>query len=270
MNASASRYKLLTGVLAIALTASLGGLSLITPSNAAVPQPSYELITHVPFPTLPASASIKISSVTNPTLVIATSRLVALDNYGWWGITKVPAGAGSLCFLATGITQSASCVDPVISHEVWLSADGVPSLTRIQAAKNIKVHLATTNKTARFAVVTIDGVSTSQPFVKVGSTDFVATIPVPATTTKYQIKTQYTKSKKLYDDFIDVDGDASKLSEIYLNNGMDTIYSSVAARSNLVLIHYHRDDKIYKSWGIHVWYSNSFGGAMTPTTWIKA
>ena len=270
MNASASRYKLLTGVLAIALTASLGGLSLITPSNAAVPQPSYELITHVPVPTLPASASIKISSVTNPTLVIAKSRLVALDNYGWWGITKVPAGAGSLCFLATGFTQSASCADPVISHEVWLSAEGVPSLTRIQAAKNIKVHLATTNKTSRFAVVTIDGVSTSQPFVKVGSTDFVATIPVPATTTKYQIKTQYTKSKKLYDDFIGVDGDASKLSEIYLNNGMDTIYSSVAARSNLVLIHYHRDDKIYKSWGIHVWYSNSSGGAFVPTNWAKA
>jgi glycosidase len=270
MNASASRYKLLTGVLGLALTASLGGLSLITPSNAAVTQPSYELITHVPVPTLPASASIKISSATSPTSVIATSRLVALDNYGWWGITKVPAGAGSLCFLATGITQSATCVDPVISHEVWLDADGVPSLTRIQAAKNIKVHLATTNKTARFAVVTIDGVATSQPFVKVGSTDFVATIPVPANTTKYQIKTQYTKSKKLYDDFAGVEGDASKLSEIYLNNGMNTIYASIAARSNLVLIHYHRDDKIYKSWGIHAWYNNSFGGAMTPTTWIKA
>jgi len=270
MNASASRYKLLIGVLAIALTASLGGLSLITPSNAAVTQPSYELITHVPSPTLPASASIKISSVNSPTSVIGTSRLVALDNYGWWGITKVPAGAGSLCFLATGLTQSATCVNPVISHEVWLDADGVPSFTRIQAAKNIKVHLATTNKTARFAVLTIDGVATSQLFVKVGSTDFVATIPVPVNTTKYQIKTQYTKSKKLYDDFAGVDGDASKLSEIYLNNGMNTIYASVAARSNLVLIHYHRDDKIYKSWGIHAWYNNSFGGAMTPTTWIKA
>lgn len=269
MSASAGRFKILIGVLALALTSSLGGFTLITPSNAAISQPSYDLITHVPVAALPVDASIGISSATNPSSVIATSRLVALDNYGWWGITKVPAGAGSVCFAATGIPKSATCVDPVISHEVWLDANGVPALTRVQAAKNIKVHLSTTNKTSRFAVVTIDGVSTSQPFVKVGTTDFVATIPVAATTTKYQIKTQNTKSKKLYDDFTPVEGDASKLSDIYLNNGMGTIYSSVAARSNLVLIHYHRDDKIYKSWGLHTWFSDSFGGAMTPTTWIR-
>ena len=253
----------------LALTSSLGGFSLVAPSNAAITQPSYDLITHVPIATLPVDASIRIASSTNPSSVIATSRLVALDNYGWWGITKVPAGAGSLCFAATGVTKSSTCVDPVISREVWLDANGVPALTRVQAAKNIKVHLATTNKTARFAVVTIDGVSTSQPFVKVGTTDFVATIPVDATTTKYQIKTQFTKSKKLYDDFAPIEGDASKLSDIYLNNGMGAIYSSVAARSNLVLIHYHRDDNIYKSWGVHTWFSDSFGGALTPTTWAR-
>ena len=269
MSASASRFKLLIGLLALALTSSLGGFSLVTPSNAAITRPSYDLITHVPVATLPVDASIRIASSTNPSSVIATSRLVALDNYGWWGITKVPAGAGSLCFAATGVTKSSTCVDPVISREVWLDANGVPALTRVQAAKNIKVHLATTNKTARFAVVTIDGVSTSQPFVKVGTTDFVATIPVDANTTKYQIKTQFTKSKKLYDDFAPIEGDASKLSDIYLNNGMGTIYSSVAARSNLVLIHYHRDDKIYKSWGVHTWFSDSFGGALTPTTWAR-
>ena len=269
MNASAGRLKLLIGLLGLALTTSLGGFSLVAPSSAAVVQPSYDLITHVPVATLPVDASIRIASATNPTAVIATSRLVALDNYGWWGITKVPAGAGSLCFAATAIPKSANCVDPVISHEVWLDANGVPALTRVQAANNIKVHLATTNKTSRFAVITIDGVSFSQPFVKVGTTDFVATIPVPANTTKYQIKTQNTKSKKLYDDFTPVEGDASKLSEIYLNNGIGTIYSSAAARSNLVLINYHRDDNTYKGWGLHTWFSNSFGGAMTATTWAR-
>jgi len=269
MSASASKFKIIKAVMALAITASLGAVSLIAPSNAAVVQPSYELITHVPVSTLPTGASIKIASATNPSVIIASSRLVALDAYGWWGITTVPAGAGSLCFQATGITTSSNCVDPVISREVWLDANGVPSLTRVAAAKNIKVHLATTNKTSRFAVLTINGVSVSQPFMRVGTTDFVATFSVPANTTKYQIKTQYTKSKKLYDDFAPVEGDASKLSDIYLTNGLDRIFESAAERSNLVLIHYNRSDKNYKSWGLHIWNSSSYGGAATATTWAK-
>lgn len=267
MKASASTFKLLTAVLA--MTFGLGGLTLIAPSSGAVAQPSYDLITHIPVATIPAAAAVNISSSTNPATVVATSRLVATDNYGWWGITKVPAGAGSLCFSATGLPKSSTCVDPLISHEVWLDSMGVPYLSRVSATKNIKVHLATSNKTARFAVITIDGTSYSQPFVKVGTTDFVATFPVPGNSSKYLIKTQSTKSKKLIDDFPATEGDASKLSEIYLTNGLDEIYASAAARSNLVLIHYHRDDKIYKSWGLHTWYSDSFGGAYTNTTWVK-
>ncbi|MCX6496531.1 MAG: alpha-amylase family glycosyl hydrolase [Rhodoluna sp.] len=269
MNASASKFKTFKAVMALAVTASLGAVSLITPSKAAVSQPGYELITHVPVATLPTGASIKIASVTNPSAVIASSRLVALDGYGWWGITTVPAGAGSLCFQATGITASSTCIDPAISREVWLDANGVPALTRVAAAKNIKVHLATTNKTSRFAVLTINGVSTSQPFVKVGTTDIVATFSVPANTTKYLIKTQYTKSKKLFDDVTAIEGDASKLSDIYLTNGLERIFASSAARSNLVLIHYNRPDKNYKGWGIHTWSSKQFGGAATETTWAK-
>jgi glycosidase len=270
MNASASKFKIIKAVLALAVTASLGAVSLITPSSAAVSQPSYDLITHVPVATLPTGAAIKITSATSSSPVIATSRLVSLDGYGWWGITTVPSGAGSLCFQATGITTSSSCIDPAISREVWLDANGVPSLTRVAAAKNIRVHLATTNKTSRFAVVTVNGVAASQPFAKVGTTDFVATFTVPSDTTKYLIKTQYTKSKKLYDDFAPIEGDASKLSDIYLTNGLEKIFASSAARSNLVLIHYHRDDKIYKGWGLHTWYNNSFGGAAIETTWAKA
>jgi len=269
MNASASKFKIIKAVLALAITAPLGAVSLINPSAAAVVQPSYELITHVPVATLPTGASIKIATATNPSTVIGSSRLVSLDSYGWWGITTVPAGAGSLCFQATGISTSTSCVDPVISREVWLDANGVPSLTRVAAAKNIKVHLATTNKTSRFAVLTINGTSVSQPFVKVGTTDFVATFTVPSSTTKYQIKTQYTKSKKLYDDFDAVESDASKFSDIYLTNGLAKIFQSNAERSNLVLIHYRREDKNYKGWGLHTWYDPSFGGALPETTWAK-
>lgn len=270
MNASASKFKTIKAVMALAISASLGAVSLIAPSTAAVSQMSYELITHVPVATLQTGASIKIASVTNTSAVLATSRLVALDAYGWWGITTVPAGAGSLCFQATGITASSTCVNPAISREVWLDANGVPSLTRVAAAKNIKVHLATTNKTSSFAVLTINGVAVSQPFVRVGTTDFVANFSVPANTTKYLIKTQYTRSKKLYDDFASIEGDASKLSDIYLTSGLDRIFESSAERSNLVLIHYNRPDKNYKGWGLHTWNSNSFGGAATETTWAKA
>jgi glycosidase len=269
MTSSARRIRFISGFLAIALTVSLPGFSLITPSSAAVNQPSYDLITHVPNAALPASATIAISSASNPSAIIATSRLTALDSYGWWGITTVPAGAGSLCFKATGLVTSATCLDPVINHEVWLDSTGAPSVTRVGAAKNIVLHLTASNKTARFAVISINGQNFSQPFVKVGTTDFVTTIPVPANTTSFLLKTQSTKSKKLVDDYVAVSADASKLSEIYLTDGMNVLFPSVAARSNLVLIHYHRDDKVYKSWGLHTWYSNSFGGAYTPTAWAK-
>ena len=269
MTSLSTRTKLASGFIALSLAGSLGGFSVITPSNAAVSQPSYELITHVPVAALPANASISISSATRPSTVIATSRLAALDSYGWWAITTVPAGAGSLCFSATGIPSSSTCVDPVITHEVWLASNGAPSLTRVGAAKNITFHLTASNKTSRFAVVTINGQNISQPFVKVGTTDFVATVPVPQDTTTFLVKTQTTKSKKLIDDYIAVGGDASKLSDIYLADGLNTLYPSSAARSNIALIHYHRDDKVYKSWGLHTWFSSSFGGAYTPTTWAK-
>ena len=262
-------FKFLRGVVAIAMTSALGAITLIAPSTAAVIQASYQLITHVPVAVLPAQAAIRIASAKSPATDIATSRLVSLDAYGWWGITTVPAGAGSLCFTATEITRSSTCVDPVSTREVWLDDNGVPSLSRVSAAKNIKVHLTTSNKTSRFAVLTVKGNSVSQPFVKVGTTDFVATFSVPADTGVYSIKTQSTKNKKLVDDFTASQGDASKNSEIYLNNGSDTIYESAAARSNLVLIHYHRDDNIYKGWGLHTWYNNSYGGALTDTTWAK-
>ena len=270
MNGRSSKFRFLSSVLALAITAGFSVSSLNAPSQAAIVQPSYDLVVHVPQPVIPVNAAVKISTALNPQLTVATSRLVALDNYGWWGIVNIPSGAGTICFQATGMQSGSSCLDPVITREVWLDQSGTPFLTRVSATKNIKVHLATTNKTARFAVLEVNGVKQSQPFIRVGTTDFVATFPVAEDTSLYTIKTQSTKSKKLVDDTEPLEGDASKLSDIYLSNGVTTIFGSVAERSNLVLIHYNRNDKNYKSWGIHTWYDDSFGGAYTPTSWTKA
>ena len=253
----------------IALLPLLATFVASSSTEAASVQPRYDLIVHVPVDTLPANAQVQIAASSSPSTVIGTSRLESLDNYGWWGIVSVPAGAGPLCFSATGLAKNASCVNPVITHQVWLDANGAPFLSRVAAAKNIKVHLSTTSKTNRFGVISINGVSQSQPFVKVGTTDFVAVFPVPANTTVFTIKTQSTKSKKLVDDVVEFEGNASQLSEIYITNGMPQIFASLAEQTNTVYIHYHRDDNIYKSWGLHTWYSDSFGGAATNTTWAK-
>ena len=253
----------------IALLPLLASVVSTTATEAASIQPSYELIAHVPVATLPVAAQVEISANSAPNTVIGTTRLESLDNYGWWGIVTVPAGAGTLCFNATGLPKSSTCVNPVISHQVWLDAAGVPYLSRVAAAKNIKVHLSTSSKTNRFGVLTVNGISQTQPFVKVSTSDFVAVFPVEANTTTFSIRTQSTKSKKLVDDVVDFEGNAAKLSEIYITNGLPQIYGSLAEQSNTVYIHYHRDDNVYKSWGLHTWYSNSFGGAATDTTWAK-
>ena len=267
MNLELSRFKAF-GV-GLALLPMLGSIVTTTATEAASIQPSYELIAHVPVATLPVDAQVQISSNSAPNTIIGTTRLESLDNYGWWGIVTVPAGAGTLCFNATGLPKSSTCVNPVISRQVWLDVAGVPYLSRVAAAKNIKVHLSTSSKTNRFGVLTVNGISQTQPFVKVGTTDFVAVFPVAATTTTFSIRTQSTKSKKLVDDVIDFEGNAAKLSEIYITNGLPQIFASLAEQTNTVYIHYHRDDNIYKSWGLHTWYSNSFGGAATDTTWAK-
>ena len=181
---------------------------------------------------------------------------------------QVPANSGSICFTATGLTLSSTCIDPISTQQVWLDSNGVPYLSRIQAARDIKVHLSTTNKTGRTAVLTIGSQSVSQPFVKVGTTDFVADFSVSGSTSTFSIKTQSTKSKKLVDDGPAVSGDASKLSEIYLVTSGTIIYSSVAQRDNYALIHYHRDDNAYKGWGAHLWQFAGNNGAASPTLWV--
>lgn len=252
---------------AILLASSISVLSLPA-SQAAVTQPSFELVVHVPNPTLPTNPEIQISSSANPNTVLATSRLEDTDAYGWWGIATIPAGTSELCFSATGLPKSPTCLNPGVVREIWLDSTGTPFLTRVAAAKTIKVHLATSSKTNRFAVLNVNGVDRSQPFVRVG-TDFVATFQVPGNTTAYTIKTQTTRSRKLVDDTYPIPGDASKLSDIWLSNAIPTIYASAAERSNIVLIHYNRPDNNYRGWGIHVWSEASGGGAVTATTWAK-
>ena len=267
MGTVARRLKL-AGLLAAMITAS-SSLVAVNSSEAANVQPSYDLITHVPVAVLPANAVVNVYSSTNLETPISSSRLESTDAYGWWGVSRIPAGAGLLCFSASGLARSSNCVNPAVSKQVWLDANGVPFLTRIAAAKNIKVHLSTSNKTLRFGVLTVNGVSQSQPFVRVGTTDFVATFSVPENTTAYTIKTQSTRLKKLYDDTLPIEGDASKLSEIYLTNAVPTIFSSIGEQTNTAYIHYHRDDNVYRSWGLHTWYDNSVGGAAVDTTWAK-
>lgn len=255
--------------LSLAFLASSVTLLALPPSQASTSQPSFELVVHVPVAVLPANPEIQISSATSPGTVLASSRLEDTDAYGWWGIATIPAGSSTLCFSATGLAKSSTCLNPGVVREIWLDASGVPHLTRVAAAKTIKVHLATTSKTGRFAVLNVNGTEQSQAFVRVG-TDFVATFQVPGNTTEYTIKTQSTRSRKLVDDMTPVAADASKLSDIWLNNAVPMIFASAAERSNIVLIHYNRPDNNYRGWGIHVWFEPSLGGAVTPTTWAKA
>jgi glycosidase len=263
------RDKIRAFSLLLLLIPVLGSVVSIQASQAALSTPAYDLVVHVPNATLPASAAINIAKSSAPSTVVATTRLEALDNYGWWGVVQVPANAGSICFAATALTTSSTCIDPISTQQVWLDKTGIPYLSRIQAAKDIKVHLSTTNKTGRTAVLTIGSQSVTQPFVKVGTTDFVADFTVSGSITSFSIKTQSTKSKKLVDDGPAISGDASKLSEIYLVNGGSVIYSSIAQRDNFALIHYHRDDNNYKSWGAHLWMLAGNNGAASPTLWVS-
>ena len=170
------KFKLLG--IALAVIPALGSLVAVNSSEAANVQPSYELITHVPVSVLPVNAVVNVYSSTNLEPPISSSRLETTDAYGWWGISRIPAGTGSLCFNATGIARSSVCLNPAATKQVWLDTNGVPYVSRVAAAKNIKVHLSTTNKTSRFGVIEIAGSIQSQPFVKVGTTDFVATFEI--------------------------------------------------------------------------------------------
>jgi glycosidase len=254
--------------LSVASLCLVAGYVQITASLATFTTPSYDLITHVPTASLPTNAEVKIYSSANPSQVIATSRLEALDNYGWWAVTRVPEGTDSICVSATGLQVSQSCLNPSSTKTIWLDAQGVPSLSRVEAAKNIKVHLSTSVKTGRFAVLNVNGVNQSAAFVRVG-TDFVATFNVPKETRSYTIKTQSTIAKKLVDDIAPLSADAASNSEIYLTNGVSFIYKSIAEQTNTVYIHYNRPDGIYKSWGLHTWLDGNNGGALVSTTWAK-
>ena len=266
MKAVSRKFKAI-GLTAVLLASSISFLSLPA-SQAATTQPSFDLVVHVPVATLPTNPEIQISNSANPVAVIAVSRLEDTDAYGWWGIATIPAGSSELCFSATGLPKSSTCINPGVVREIWLDSTGAPYLTRVAAAKTIKVHLSTSSKTNRFAVLNLNGVDQSQPFVRVG-TDFIATFQVPGNTTNYTIKTQSTRSNKRYDDLAPINADATKQSDIWLTNGVPTIFASAAERSNIVLIHYNRPDNNYRSWGIHVWYEPSVGGAVTATTWAK-
>ncbi|NDC48531.1 MAG: hypothetical protein EBZ61_05550 [Micrococcales bacterium] len=255
--------------LAFALLLGTISITAIQTSQAATTNPSFELIVRVPVASLPANPEIQISQSSNPDSSIAVSRLEDTDSYGWWGIATIPAGTSTLCFSATGLPRSSTCLNPGSAREIWLDSNGTPFVSRVAAAKTIKVHLATTSKTNRFAVLNANGVELSQPFVRVGTTDFVATFQVSGNTTNYTIKTQSTRSNKRIDDIAPLSADASKLSDIWLTNGVPTIFASSAERSNIVLIHYNRPDNNYRSWGLHLWSEPSVGGAVTATTWAR-
>jgi len=254
--------------LTLVLIPALTSVISIESTQAASFSPAYDLIVHVPTATFPSNPSVTVAASSDLNTVIATSRLEAIDNYGWWAVTAIPANTSSICLTATGISSSSSCIDPSSTKQVWLDSNGVPYLSRVQASKDIKVHMTASNKTGRTAVLTIGSQITTQPFVKVGTTDFIADFIVPASTTTFNIKTQSTKSKKLVDDTVPINLDASKLSELYLVSGSTNIYSSIAARDNYALIHYHRNDNTYKSWGMHIWQLAGSNGAASPTLWV--
>lgn len=239
----------------------------ISVSNAESEAQKYDLVVHVP-KTLPKSAKISIALASNSATTVASSRALGVDNYGWFGVVAIPAGAGDLLITATGMTKSSTAINPISRPEVWLDSTGTPYPSRLGATKNIKFHLAAAaeSKKDRSVEVTADG----QTYLANFDSTMTAVMPVPATLTKVTIKTKMKLSGRTFDTSLSMTADVSQNSELYLSDAYEGVRVGKAHAANKAVIHYRRADKNYKDWTLNALFDQNFGGADKPNTWAKS
>jgi len=265
MQKNTQRRLISISALFTALIIPFTGLTQV--GNAQADAPSYDLVVHVPA-ALPKSPKVSIALASDPTTLVASSRAVSPDAYGWFGVLTVPANAGGIVVRATGITNSVNAIDPVAHPEIWLDSTGTPFASRLGAAKNIKFHLkanASSRKDRKVQVTAGDQVYSAN-FDK----SMNATVTVPGNLTEVHIKTQQKVGARTIDTSLDMVTDVSKNSILFLNDAYETVRVGSAHAQDKAVIHYRRADKKYKDWTLQAQFDSHFGGAQKPSTWAKS
>jgi len=265
MQTNTRRRVLSIGALFLSLTLPFSGLTQV--GNAQADTPSYDLVVHIP-KALPKAASVSVALASSPSSVVSKSRAASSDSYGWFGVVNVPANAGGLIVSATGITNSPTAIDPSANNEIWLDTNGVPSLTRLSATRNLEFHLQANvdSRKNRSVQVTIGGQVYTANFDK----KMTAVMSVPTDTTEVHIKTQLQVGARTIDTSLDSVTDVSKHSVLFLSDDFEGARFGAAYSQNKAIIHYRRADNKYTGWTIQGIYDSHLGGAANPSTWAKS
>ena len=239
----------------------------ISAGNADSQAPSYDLVVHAPG-ALPKSAKVSIALASDPNTVVANSRAVAKDNYGWFGVVTVPANAGNLIVSATGLTKSNNSINPIARPEIWLDATGSPFESRLKAAKNVRIKLETSSDSRKNRAVEI---SVGQQSYRANfDRNMLAVITVPTDLTKVTIKLLLKVGNSYIQTSLNIEADISQNSEIYLSDNYEGIRTGKAHAENKAIIHYRRADRNYTGWTLNALFDANFGGAVKPNTWAKS
>ena len=245
------------------------GLSFtnITVSQADSEAPRYDLVVHVP-KVLPKSAQVSIALASDSGKTVATSRAIGQDSYGWFGVVTVPAAAGSLVIKATGMTNSATSIDPISKPEVWLDKDGKPCLSRLAATGNIRFTLnpSPDSKLNRSVEVTAG----DQVYTATFGKTMVALVTVPVDLTNVKIKTKLKVGSRTIDTSLEMFTDVSQNSDLYISDSYEGVRFGKYAASDKLVIHYKRADNKYTGWTLNALYDENFGGAEKPNTFAKS
>ena len=261
------KFKRSFGILASLLAFGLTFTSIASVGNADTDAPSYDLVVHAPG-AIPKSAQVTIALASDPSVTVATSRAVAKDGYGWFGVLTVPANAGNLVVSATGITKSNTSIDPISFPEIWLDTTGTPFKSRLEAAKNVKVTL-TAPKSARadrFVEILAEGQTYRAAFEK----NMTATLAVPTDLTEVSIRTLLKIGSSYVQISLNSTVDISKNSDLYMNDNQEGVRFGKAHNDDKVIIHYRRADGKYTGWTLNTQFDPNLGGAASPNTWAKS
>jgi glycosidase len=255
--------------LAIVASLAIFGLTFtsISGSSADAEAPSYDLVVHARG-TLPKSAKVTVALASSPATIVASSRAVAKDLYGWFGVVKVPANAGDILVSATGVTKSNTSINPIASPEIWLDTTGTPHDSRLKAAKNIRFKLSANPDSRKDRAVEVS--ANGQVYRADFDRNMLAVVPVPADLSKVTIKVLMKVAGMYIQTSLNIEADVSRNSELYLSDNYEGVRVGKAHSENKVIIHYRRTDRNYTGWTLNALFDQSFGGAVKPNTWAKS
>jgi len=265
MQTNTRRRVISISALFLALTLPFSGL--VQAGNAQADAPSYDLVVHIP-KALPKSPLVSIALASAPSTIVSRSRAAAGDSYGWFGVLTVPANAGGIVVSATGITNSATAIDPSSNSEVWLDSTGTPFASRLAATKTIEFQLQANveSRKNRSVQVTSGGQVYTANFDK----NMKAVITVPGNLTEARIKTQLKVGARTIDTSLEMITDVSKHSVLFLSDDYEGARYAAAYSKDKAIIHYRRGDNKYTGWTLQGIYDSHFGGAAKPSTWAKS